>query len=311
MSETTGTTRRRKFSVDALFTDTTPRAVGVSDMLDAKLIHRDRIEPDPDQPRQYFDEDALNDLATSIRAEGILQPIAVRYDEPRDIYVIIHGERRWRAAAIAGLDSIPAVVRDIPEDRRLIQQLVENIVREDLNALDRAAALRALKQQMGDPSWDTVAEAVGIRRSRLFQLLGTEKLEEAVQEALRRGIVSEKQTRQIQSLPEELQRDLGVALLEGKVPPRSFNDYIDDLRAHRALPPHRSRRPAAPSTFSLPPKVERVRSSALALNTALGDLDLSTISALDEKTANQLLTALRVLDQRLQSSISAIEDLTK
>ena len=84
MSETTSTTRRRKFSVDALFTDTTPRAVGVTDMLDAKLIRRNRIEPDPDQPRQFFDEDALNDLATSIRAEGILQPIAVRYDEPRD-----------------------------------------------------------------------------------------------------------------------------------------------------------------------------------------------------------------------------------
>ena len=308
MSETTNTTRRRKFSVDALFTDTTPRAVGVEDLLDAKLIRRDRIEPDPDQPRNYFDEDALNDLATSIRAEGILQPIAVRYDEPRDIYVIIHGERRWRAAGIAGLESIPAVVRDIPEDRRLIQQLVENIVREDLNALDRAAALRALKQQMGDPAWDTVAEAVGIRRSRLFQLLGTEKLESQVQEALRRGIISEKQSRGLQSLPEDIQRDLGVALLEGQVPPQSFNDYVDNLRAQRPTPP-RSRRQPTPG--NLPPKVERVRSSAHSLNTALGDLDLSTISSLDEKTAAQLLTALRVLDQRLQSSLNAIEDLTK
>jgi ParB family chromosome partitioning protein len=308
MSETTGTTRRRKFSVDALFTDTTPRAVGVEDMLDAKLIRRDRIEPDPDQPRNFFDEDALNDLATSIRAEGILQPIAVRYDEPRDIYIIIHGERRWRAAGIAGLESIPAVVRDIPEDRRLIQQLVENIVREDLNALDRAAALRALKQQMGDPAWDSVAEAVGIRRSRLFQLLGTEKLESAVQEALRRGIVSEKQTRQIQGLPEDIQRDLGSALLEGQVPPQSFNDYVNNLRAHRGSTP-RSRKPAP--ARNLPPKVERVRTSALSLNTALGDLDLSTISSLDEKTANHLLSALRVLDERLQSSINDIVVLTK
>lgn len=307
MSET-NTTKRRKFSVDALFTDTTPRAVGVTDLLDAKLIRRDRIEPDPDQPRNYFDEDALNDLATSIRAEGILQPIAVRYDEPRDIYVIIHGERRWRAAGLAGLESIPAVVRDIPEDRRLIQQLVENIVREDLNALDRAAALRVLKQQMGDPSWDTVAEAVGIRRSRLFQLLGTEKLEDSVQEALRRGIISEKQTRLIQGLPDDIQRDLGAAILEGQVPPKSFDDYVRNLHSHRASST-RTRRPATPG--NLPPKVERVRSSALALSNALGDLDLSTISSLDEKTAEQFLTALRVLDERLQSSINAIEDLTK
>jgi ParB family chromosome partitioning protein len=309
MSETTNAPRRRKFSVDALFTDTTPRAAGVSDLLDAKLIRRDRIEPDPDQPRNYFDEDALNDLATSIQAEGILQPIAVRYDEQRDIYVIIHGERRWRAAGIAGLEAMPAIVRDIPEDRRLIQQLVENIVREDLNALDRAAALRALKQQMGDPAWDTVAEAVGIRRSRLFQLLGTEKLESAVQEALRRGIVSEKQTRMVQGLPEDVQRDLGAALLEGKVPPKSFDEYLNTLRSHRALPPRRSRKPA--TSGNLPPKVERVRTSADSLNIALGDLDLSTISSLDEKTAEQLLTALRVLNERLQSSINAIEDLTK
>ncbi|MEX1157349.1 MAG: ParB/RepB/Spo0J family partition protein [Thermomicrobiales bacterium] len=311
MSETK-TTRRRKFSVDALFTDTTARGVGVSDMLDAKLIRHDRIVPDPNQPRNYFDEDGLNDLATSIRAEGILQPIAVRYDEPRDIYVIIHGERRWRAAAITGLESIPAVVRDIPEDRRLIQQLVENIVREDLNALDRAAALRALKAQMGDPAWDIVAEAVGIRRSRLFQLLGTEKLNERVQEALRRGIISEKQTRMIQSLPEDIQRDLGAAILDGTVPPKSFDDYVRNLHAHRSSARPSSRKlPKLGAISPLPPKVERVRSSALALNTALGDLDLSTISSLDERTAAQLLTALRVLDERLQSSINAIEDLTK
>jgi len=308
MSETTST-RRRKFSVDALFADTTPRAAGVEDMLDAKLIRRDRIEPDPNQPRQYFDEDALNELAASIKADGILQPIAVRYDESRDVYIIIHGERRWRAARLAGLESIPAIVRDIPEERRLIQQLVENVVREDLNALDRAAALRALKQQMGDPSWDTVAEAVGIRRSRLFQLLGTEKLQEQVQEAIRAGIISEKQSRSIHSLPEEVQRDLGVALLEGRVQSKTFDDYITTLRGHRAQvtrKPHR-----AASSGNLPPKVDRVRSAALSLNTALGDLDLSTISSLDEKTADQLLTALRVLDERLQSSINAIEDLTK
>jgi ParB/RepB/Spo0J family partition protein len=307
MSETITTARRRKFSVDALFSDTSPRGVGVTEMVDAKLIRHDRIEPDPDQPRRHFDEESLSDLATSIRAEGILQPIAVRYVEDRDVYVIIHGERRWRAAGMAGLESLPAVVRDIPEDRRLIQQLIENIVREDLNALDRAAALRALKARMGDPAWDQVADAVGIRRSRLFQLLGTEKLSDTLQEALRRGIISEKESRQFQSLPDDIQRDLGVALLAGDDPPESFHVYMRERRSYRSGAA-RTRRQATGG--SLPPKVERVRSSALSLNTALGDLDLSTISALDARTSEQLLTALRVLDQRLQSAISAIEDLT-
>ena len=170
--------KRKRFSLDDLLGDTRPQAVGVTDLPTGKEIRLDRITGDPNQPRRTFDEERLAELAASIRIEGILQPIVVRYDNTRDIYVIIHGERRWRAAQTAGLAAIPAIVRDVPEERRLVQQLMENIVRDDLNAVDRAAALRALKSQLGDASWDTVAETVGIRRSRLFQLLGTEKLPE-------------------------------------------------------------------------------------------------------------------------------------
>lgn len=192
--------RKRRFTVDSLFADTSPRAVGVSDLVTAKEIQLDRIEPDPAQPRQTFDAERLEELAASIRGEGVLQPIAVRYDLERDRYVIVHGERRWRAAGLAGLSSIPAIVREVPEDRRLLQQLMENIVREDLNAVDRAAALRTLKARMGDASWERVAEAVGIKRSRLFQLLGTEKLPDPVQDEIRAGRLSEKQSRVLQGL---------------------------------------------------------------------------------------------------------------
>ena len=207
-------TRRRRFTVDALFADTSPRAVGVSDLVDAKEIRLDRIAPDPRQPRQTFDDERLQELAASIRLEGVLQPIAVRYLRDADRYVILHGERRWRAAALAGLASIPAIVRDVPEERRLIQQLMENVVREDLNAVDRAAALRALKAQMADASWEAVAEAVGIRRSRLFQLLGTEKLPDAVQEAIRAGRLSEKQSRVLQGLAPGPQEALAYLIVD-------------------------------------------------------------------------------------------------
>lgn len=192
--------RRRRFTVDALFQDTTPRAVGVTDLVSAKEIRLDRIEPDPDQPRRTFDPERLEELAASIKAEGVLQPIAVRYDEEQDRYVVLHGERRWRAAGMAGLETIPAIVRDVPEERRLLQQLMENVVREDLNAVDRAAALRVLKAQMNDASWERVADAVGIKRSRLFQLLGTEKLPASVQDQIRAGRLSEKQSRVLQGL---------------------------------------------------------------------------------------------------------------
>lgn len=230
MSEARTQNRRKRFSVDALFSDTTARGVGVSELVDAKVIQLDRIEPDPDQPRKEFNAESLGELAASIRADGVLQPIAVRYDTSRDTYIIVHGERRWRAARIAGIDAIPAIVREVPEDRRLLQQLVENIVREDLNALDRAAALRALKARMGDVSWDRVAESVGIRRSRLFQLLGTEKLAEPFQDALRQGIVSEKQTRAVHSLPIEAQEALAREVLDGALDPR---DIESTARARR------------------------------------------------------------------------------
>jgi ParB family chromosome partitioning protein len=209
---------RRKFTVDALFTDTRPQAVGVQDLTEAKSIALDRIEPDPDQPRRSFDEARLDELTESIRKEGVLQPIVVRYDGERDRYVIVHGERRYRASRRAGLEAMPALVRDVPEQRRLIQQLMENIVRDDLNAVDRARALRILKEQMDDAPWEEVAAEVGIRRSRLFQLLDTGKLPEPAQAQIRAGTLSEKQSRALQGLPEDYQRALADAIVDRAVP---------------------------------------------------------------------------------------------
>jgi ParB family chromosome partitioning protein len=179
----------------------------------AKEIRLDRIAADPDQPRRSFDPERLEELTASIRREGVLQPIAVRYDADRDVYVVVHGERRLRAARAAELTAIPAIVRDVPEDRRLVQQLMENVVRDDLNPVDRAAALRALKTQLGDAPWDAVAEVVGIRRSRLFQLLGTEKLPAQVRDDIRGGRISEKQSRALQGLATAQQRALRDAIV--------------------------------------------------------------------------------------------------
>lgn len=206
--------KRKRFTVDALFTDTRPQAVGVADLTSAKEIRRDRIVPDPDQPRRTFDDERLAELAASIAREGVLQPIVVSYDAAQDVYVIVHGERRWRAAGIAGLEIVPAIVRDVPADRRLIHQLMENVVRDDLNAVDRAAALRALRGQLGGVPWEQVAEAVGIRRSRLFQLLGTEKLPVQAQDDIRAGRLSEKQSRALQGLTPARQDALRAAIIE-------------------------------------------------------------------------------------------------
>jgi ParB family chromosome partitioning protein len=236
---------RRKFTVDALFADHRPQAVGVTDLATAKEIRLDRIVPDPDQPRRTFDPAKLRELADSIRREGLLQPIAVRYDGRADRYVILHGERRWRAAGIVGLTAVPAIVRDVPEERRLIQQLMENIVRDDLNAVDRAAALRVLKTQLGDAPWEAVAEAVGIRRSRLFQLLGTEKLPDAAREDLRSGRLNEKQSRALHGLPPHQQEALRAAIVADDIP------AAEALRLARGLREARTTDDPAAATATL------------------------------------------------------------
>ncbi len=209
---------RRRFTVDALFKDTRPQAVGVEDLTEAKEIALERIEPDPQQPRRAFDEDRLEELTTSIRKEGVLQPIVVRYDPERDRYIIVHGERRFRASTRAERRTIPALVRNVPESRRLVQQLMENIVRDDLNAVDRARALRILKDQMDDAPWEDVAAEVGIKRSRLFQLLDTTKLPGPAQDYIRAGTLSEKQSRALQGLSEPYQQALAEAIIGRSVP---------------------------------------------------------------------------------------------
>ncbi|MCA1668949.1 MAG: ParB/RepB/Spo0J family partition protein [Thermomicrobia bacterium] len=140
----------RKFAVVAdLLKDTSSRGAGVEEMMNAKQIRQDRIVPDPDQPRKSFPQESLEELAVSLKARGILQPIAVWYDRPHDRYVILHGERRWRAAGIAGLETLPAIVReDQASSERLIDQLMENLQREDLNDVDRADGLAHLKEAM-------------------------------------------------------------------------------------------------------------------------------------------------------------------
>lgn len=264
---------KRRFTVDSLFTDTRPRAVGVDDLVDAKLIATDRIVADPAQPRRTFDEERLEELADSIRQQGVLQPIVVRYEQERDLYVIVHGERRWRAAQRAGTISLPALVRDVPADRRLIHQLTENVIRDDLNAVDRAAALRRLKTTLGDASWEQVAAAVGIKRSRLFQLLGTGKLSPQVQEDIQQGRLSEKQSRALQGMPAVKQEALREMLVQERLPEQAVMRLA---RAYREFPavsddPESARRALSElRTLLLPEQSDAIQHQTSTILRALG-----------------------------------------
>jgi ParB family chromosome partitioning protein len=166
-----------------------------------------RIRPNPNQPRVQFDEDALDELADSIRERGVLQPILLRPDG--EDYLIIAGERRWRAAQRARLHTIPAIVREIDESTTAELALIENIQRLDLNALEEAEGYRQLIQRHGHTQ-DDVGRIVHKSRSHVANLLRLLDLPEFVRQSLLKGDISMGHARAVATAPdpEELTKEI-------------------------------------------------------------------------------------------------------
>jgi ParB family chromosome partitioning protein len=137
------------------------------------------------QPRRDMHPEALEDLASSIRAQGVMQPIVVR-PTGVDSYEIIAGERRWRATQQAGLETIPAIIKDVPDESAIAMALIENIQREDLNAIEEAQALIRLQQEF-ELTQQQVADAVGKSRTTITNLMRLMTLEQGVQTLLEHG----------------------------------------------------------------------------------------------------------------------------
>ena len=137
------------------------------------------------QPRRDMHPEALEDLANSIRAQGVMQPIVVR-PTGVDSYEIIAGERRWRATQQAGLETIPAIIKDVPDESAIAMALIENIQREDLNAIEEAQALIRLQQEF-ELTQQQVADAVGKSRTTITNLMRLMSLEQEVQTLLEHG----------------------------------------------------------------------------------------------------------------------------
>ncbi|HXF43645.1 MAG TPA: ParB/RepB/Spo0J family partition protein [Pyrinomonadaceae bacterium] len=150
-------------------------------------VDTDLLEPNPDQPRSRFTESTLYELAKSIEANGLVQPILVRKNGKR--YQIIAGERRWRAAQIAGVRKVPVVIRDIPNDKLLEIALIENIQREELNPVEEAKAYRKLIDKIG-LTQEELSERVGRERSLIATSLRLLKLPDEVLELLETGKLS-------------------------------------------------------------------------------------------------------------------------
>ncbi len=155
------------------------------------------IIPNPDQPRKSFDEESLKELSDSIKEQGVIQPIIL--EESGDRFIIIAGERRFRASRLAGLDTIPGLVRKYTREQKLEIAIIENIQREDLNSIEEAKAYLSLMNTL-DLSQEAVAQKVGKKRSTIANSLRLLKLPEDIQESLIKGEISAGHARTILSV---------------------------------------------------------------------------------------------------------------
>ena len=145
------------------------------------------IIPNPTQPRTQFDDEALQELASSIRQLGVIQPITVKRDGTR--YIIISGERRWRASQMVGLETLPAYIREADDENLHAMALVENIQRQDLNAIEIALGMQRLIEECG-LTQEAMAETVGKKRSTVSNYMRLLNLPDQVQLALKEGLIT-------------------------------------------------------------------------------------------------------------------------
>lgn len=173
-----------------------------------RMIPLDAIDPNPDQPRTVFQSGAIEELAQSIKEDGVIQPILLKPVGSR--FLVVVGERRWRASKLAGLSEIPAVIRDVSEEKILEIALVENIQREDLNPIEIATALQRLANEF-QLSHEELAQRTGKDRTTVTNLLRLLRLPRDVQDLVGEKKISMGHARALLSLPEEDQQRTAAA----------------------------------------------------------------------------------------------------
>lgn len=185
-------------------------------------IHRGKY-----QPRRDMDTAALEELANSIRTQGIIQPIIVRPDG--DQYEIIAGERRWRAAQLAGLTEVPVVIRDIPDEAAIAIALIENIQRENLNPIEEAIAVQRLIDEF-EMTHQQIADALGKSRAGITNLLRLLTLADEVRDLLERGRIEMGHARTLITLPESVQLEAANLIVARGLSVRETEHLVRQLQ---------------------------------------------------------------------------------
>lgn len=214
------------------------------------------IEPDPGQPRKTFDDETLAELSASIAEHGLLQPIAVR-PKPSGGYLIVAGERRWRASRMAGLTEVPVIVKDVTDEQAMELALVENLQREDLDPVEEAAGIRELMTRC-DLTQEQAARKLGKSRSALANSLRLLSLPETVLELLKSGFITIGHAKVVLGLPTpELQEEAAQIIADNQLNVRQAEALCKKLAKPAKEPV------AAPLPSALPVEVEESLKQAL------------------------------------------------
>jgi ParB family chromosome partitioning protein len=218
----------------------------------------DQIDPNPFQPRRAFPPDKLQELANSIRSSGVVQPVLLRRSNQR--YQLIAGERRWRAARLAGLVAIPALVRELGDRDALELALTENLLREDLNPIEAAHGYEVLQQKHG-LSHEEIAARLGLDRSTVTNTLRLLRLPPEVQELISQGKISAGHARAVLGLPESVQGEVALAIVKNGWSVREVENRVAAA----------GREPAQKPDASPPPPLDaNLRAAVLELERTLG-----------------------------------------
>ena len=214
------------------------------------------VEPDPGQPRKTFDDETLAELSASIAEHGLLQPIAVR-PKPSGGYLIVAGERRWRASRMAGLTEVPVIVKDVTDEQAMELALVENLQREDLDPVEEAAGIRELMTRC-NLTQEQAARKLGKSRSALANSLRLLSLPETVLELLKSGFITIGHAKVVLSLPTpELQEEAAQMIADNQLNVRQAEALCKKLAKPAKEPV------AAPLPSALPVEVEESLKQAL------------------------------------------------
>mgnify|MGYP001069187851 CR=1 FL=1 len=271
-------------------------AIFGSDAVDAKLRPMSRmaeidiadIVPNPTQPRTRFDEEALDELADSIRQLGVIQPVTVRKTDDGK-YIIISGERRWRAARRADLKTLPAYIREVDDENLHAMALVENIQRQDLNAIEIALGMQRLIDECS-LTQDALSEKVGKKRSSVANYLRLLKLPDEVQLALKEGLISMGHAKAIAGAPEGEQLRLlkrcvrkGLSVRQAEEAARALGERSDEA-------PRSGEDEEYPESYlRLVEQLERVFSQEIAIKRSKNGGGKITIGFADDKDIERFI----------------------